>query len=332
LRRETDDAAKLFLKSSSIQDVADALEVHPGHLKFWLYTRPGHAGYKKFEIPKRKHGTRAIAVPPDSIKILQYKFKLMLDHVYTPKPCVFGFVAGKCIADGASLHKKRAKWILNIDIEDFYPSIHFGRIRGLFIALGVGPKAASIWAHLVTVDGVLPQGAPTSPVVSNMIARQLDRKMVGLARRYHLTYSRYADDLTLSTTKNTFPTEIASFTGTPLDADNVELKQGLLNAINSSGFSLNERKTRLHSKAVRQEVTGLTVNEFVNVRRRFLRQLRAMIHAANRYGFEAAGIEYIERYSSGRISLDILTDDGFDIAEYFKRVIYVRFSHLCGCG
>lgn len=328
LNRDVETAASLFLRSKSLQGVADVLEVHPGHLKHWLYAKPGHAGYSTFEIPKRTHGKRTIAVPPDAIKILQNKFKGILDYIYQPKSCVFGFVSGRSIVHGAELHKKRAKWILNIDIQDFYPCINFGRVRGLFLAMGVGAKAASIWAHLVTSNGALPQGAPTSPVISNMIARQLDAKMLRLARRYHLTYSRFADDLTLSTTKNTFPTEIASFAGTPLDADNVELQHELVSVIHSTGFNINPRKTRLHSKDVRQEVTGLTVNEFVNVRRRFLRQIRAMIHAAQKFGFERAGIEYIQKFAAGRISPEVLENVEFDAGAYFKLVVYGKLAFI----
>ena len=328
LTHDVETAASLFLRSQSLQDVANTLEVHPGHLKHWLYGNPGHAGYRTFEIPKKTHGTRVIAIPPDAIKILQHKFKGILDHIYKPKSCVFGFVSKRSIVHGAELHKKRAKWVLNIDIEDFYPSINFGRVQGLFMAMGIGAKAASIWAHLVTLNRQLPQGASTSPVISNMVAKQLDTKMMRLANRYHLTYSRYADDLTLSTTMSTFPAAIASFASSPLDADNVELQHDLVSVLHSTGFTINKRKTRLHSKGVRQEVTGLTINEFVNVRRRFLRQIRAMIHAAQKFDFEQAGIEYIENYASGRISSEVLENDKFDAGVYFKSVVYGKLAFV----
>ncbi len=324
LARPLNDAVELFLASNGLQDVARTLEVHPGHLRHWLYVRPGHKGYTTFEIPKRRQGVRVISAPPNSIKILQNKFKEILDVTYEPKKCVFGFITGRSIADGASLHKKRAKWVLNIDLEDYYPTINFGRIRGLFIAMGIGRKAASIWAHLVTQDGKLPQGAPTSPVISNMICKQLDGKMMDLARRHHVTYTRYADDITLSTTKNSFPREVATFSGTPLDSNNVQLMNALLHVINSAGFRVNDGKTRLQSKAVRQEVTGLTVNEMVNVRRKFLRQIRAMIHAARKFGFCAAGNEYLSKYAAGRKSRNA----SIDAAAHFKRVVYGKLAFV----
>lgn len=249
--------------------------------------------------------------------------------MYKPKNCVYGFIAGRSIVKGAKRHKKRARWVLNIDIKDFYPSVNFGRIQGLFMSLGIAPKAASIWAHLVTFEGVLPQGASTSPVLSNMIARQLDNRMVELARRFHLTYTRYADDMSLSTTKVIFPRELATCAGTGLNPGNVELPARLIEVINSAGFEINTKKTRLYSKAVRQEITGLTVNEFVNVRRSFIRQIRAMIHAAGKFGFTEAGREYILKYApDGRIPPKVLDSDDFDTAAYFKHVIYGKLAFL----
>ena len=329
LTRPTNDAAALFVASKSLKDVASVLEVHPGHLKRWLYECPGHAGYVTFIIPKRSGGERTISVPPPSIQILQAKFKTILDHVYRPKTCVCGFVANRSIVDGARPHKKRAHWVLNCDIKDYYPSIHFGRVLGLFVALGVGPKAAAVWAQLVTANGVLPQGASTSPVVSNMIAKQLDGKMMELARRFHLTYTRYADDLTLSTTKRVFPPEIAVCTATGLVPANIELGPRLLQTIQAAGFVVNVRKTRLYCKAVRQEVTGLTVNEFVNVKRGFVRQIRAMIHAGRKFGLVEAGREYVLRYApAGRVGPEVLKCRGFDLGCYFKNIVYGKLAFL----
>ena len=329
LTRKLEESVVLFLTSKKLNDVAEVLEVNPGHLKYWLYDNPGHSGYATFKIAKKSHGHRSISAPPSQIKILQLKFKTILDYIYKPKNCVYGFVADKCIVDGAAKHKKRAKWILNIDIEDFYPSINFGRVRGLFIAMGIGAKAASIWAHLVTYEGKLPQGAPTSPVISNMIAKQLDNKLLQLTRNFHLTYTRYADDLTFSTTKNTFPKQLAIYSGTPLSPENVELQPHLVNALHDSGFKINNKKTRLQSRYVRQEVTGLTVNEFVNVHRKSIRQIRAMLHAVKKYGYEKAGAEYIKKYApSGRISADVLTNGKFDVGEYFRSVIYGKLAFI----
>jgi len=328
LVRKPEESVRLFLGSQTIQDVAEVLEVHPGHLKRWLYVSPGHSGYTIFEIPKKTGGTRRISAPPSSIALLQGKFKTILDLVYQPKNCVFGFVSGRSIVDGASRHKKRARWILNFDLKDFYPSINFGRVFGLFKSLGAGHKAAAIWAHLVTVDKVLPQGACTSPTISNMIARQLDNNMIQLARKYRVTYTRYADDMSLSTTKAYFPAELATMTGTGLDSNNVQLNKPLLEAVASSGFAVNDKKTRLCSKFVRQEVTGLTVNEFVNVRRRFIRQIRSMIHAASTKGLPTAGADHITKWApSGRVAPE-MREPGFNTGNYFLQVIYGKLAFL----
>lgn len=329
LKRDVVEAASLFTQSKTLQDVADVLEVHPGHLKHWLYAIPGHNGYRSFSIPKKSGGKRLISAPPDTLEILQLKFKGILDHIYKPKPCVYGFVSGQSIVGGARVHKKRAKWLLNIDIQDFYPSINFGRIFGLFKSFGVAHRAAAIWAHLVTVHKTLPQGAPTSPVLSNMIARQLDGKLIHLAHQFHLQYTRYADDISLSTSKRDFPKRVAYHSGFPLDSDDVILQPTLIRIVEECGFRINPHKTRLQSKYVRQEVTGLTVNEFVNVRRKFIRQIRAMVHATRTFGFENAGREYITKYApAGRIEPTVLEDDEFDAAAYFRTVLYGKLAFL----
>lgn len=322
------ESVRMFLASKTLQDAAMVLEVHPGHLSYWLYTSPGHKGYTCFTIPKKTSGVRVISSPPSNIRILQNKFKCILDQIYKPRSCVYGFVSGKSIVDAAQVHKKKSKYILNIDLQDFYPTINFGRVRGLFISLGLGEKAASVFAHLVTHNGNLPQGAPTSPVISNMIAYKLDCKMIALARRYHLLYSRYADDLSLSTKKRSFPTDIAVFSQSGIIIENVQISPVLYVIVQSSGFKINEKKVRIYTKGVRQEITGLTVNEFVNVRRQFIRQIRAMIHASEKFGYKGAGTEYLNKYIRPHKTPPSARSKEFDPGEYFKQVVYGKLAFL----
>ncbi|QQE11523.1 TIR domain-containing protein [Planctomycetota bacterium] len=338
LVRPTEDSVKLFKAAHTFGDVAELLEVHPGHLKRWLYKYPGHSGYKDFEIPKKNGKPRQISAPPKNISILQQKFKTILDAVYQPKDCVFGFVNKRSVVGGANIHKKQSRWVLNIDLEDFYTSIHFGRVRGLFMSFGAGENASTTLAHLVTKDGVLPQGACTSPVISNMIAFKLDRKLINIANKYNLKYSRYADDITFSYRYCTFPKHIAildKYSGddqeqhkegqykSGLEPENITLGPLLVHAITKSGFTINTNKNRLFSKRQRQEVTGLTVNEFTNVNRKFIRQIRAMIHAIRKFGPELAGIEYIEKYRAPYKNCEVNNH-----AEYFLNVLYGKLSFL----
>jgi retron-type reverse transcriptase len=322
-------AASQLRSAVNIVDVADVLEVHPGHLKYWLYGHPGHGGYVHYQIPKKNGSFRDISVPPKPISILQKKLKVVLDEIYHPKNCVSGFVKERSIVYGAERHKKKSKWILNIDLQDYYPSINFGRIRGLFISIGIGPKAASVLSHLVTCNQTLPQGASTSPVIANMISLALDNRIMHLCSKYMLRYTRYADDITLSSSQRTFPTPIASTEGTGLLPANVVIGSILREVIESSGFVINSMKTRLYNQFVRQEVTGLTVNEFVNVKRGFIRQIRAMINAIEKFGLEKASEEYIDRYiPPGKMSPEAMAEKSFDSNLYFLNVVYGKLAYL----
>ena len=225
----------------------------------------------------------------------------------------------------ARKHKKR-NYVLNIDLEDFFGSINFGRILGLFKShpFKLGHKAATILAQLVTFKNALPQGASTSPIVSNMIAYGLDNKLASLAHNYHLTYTRYADDITFSTTKKTFPEELVSFEGRNPITNGIKIGSKLESIINSSGFKINLKKVRLQIPFIRQEVTGLTVNEFPNIERKFLRNFRAMIHAWEKYDLINAEKVYLEKYAYRKPQIE---EDKLD-GTYFKKVVYGKLSYI----
>ncbi len=187
--------------------------------------------------------------------------------------------------------------MLNIDLADFFPSINFGRVRGLFIAspYNLPPDVATTLAQISCHNDELPQGAPTSPIISNMICHRLAGDLQTLAMRHRCTYTRYADDITFSTTRLTFPHHLAEIF-TTLGTPQLRIGDELQSAIQSNGFKINESKSRLQLTHGRQEVTGLTVNKFPNVSRRFVRQLRATFHAVDKFGWDAAEKEFHLRY------------------------------------
>ena len=198
---------------------------------------------------------------------------------------------------------KCGTWVLNVDLADFYGHINFGRVRGLFMAepFCMGDKAASVVAHLCCCRKRLPQGSPTSPVLSNLIAADLDRRLGAIARHYHLKYTRFADDITFSTNEEHFPAAIAHSVGERTEGEAPAVVGAALSkAIRDAGFVVNTEKVVLRGPRARQTVTGLTVNSFPNVRRRFVRRVRAMLHAWEAYGLEAAAREYFDRYADGR--------------------------------
>ncbi len=286
-------------------DVAELLELPLSRLNFILYGGRYRYPYFHFEIPKRGGGSRPIASPPKSIAILQRKLVHALSLVYRPRACVHGFVPGRSIATNALLHVGK-RFVLNIDLLDFFTEINFGRVRGMFMSppYKLGPPAATVLAQLACDGGHLPQGAPTSPIISNMVCGRLDSELVRLARRFRCRYSRYADDITLSTNRRRFPLGLAQrFDVTDASAGAEEdektvtmLGPSLIEIIASNGFQVNPAKARLQHAGTRQEVTGVIVNRHPNTYRRHSRQVRAMIHAVDKHGAKRAASEFAEKY------------------------------------
>jgi RNA-directed DNA polymerase len=278
------------------RDVAALLEVRYSDLTYHLYRRDRTFTYKQFSIRKKAGGQRTICAPVSTLKIIQRKLNHILQLVYNPKPCVCGFVHGKSIVTNAQTHVRRTV-ILNVDLRDFFPSINFGRVRGMFMArpYTIPAKAATVLAQICCFSGCLPQGAPTSPAVSNMICGKLDSDLLSLARRFHCTYTRYADDITFSTTRNRFPSPIGRVTYDD-ESPTAEIGDLLRSTIEGNGFEINSGKVRILGRGRRQEVTGLAVNKSPNVRRNYVRQLRAIIHAIQKYGYDAAERDFQTRY------------------------------------
>ena len=273
--------------AKNIHDLAQLLNFKPSTISYLLFKIGDSDRYKEFEISKKSGGTRKIAVPTSKLKKLQTNLSNLLTNCLLEletagernSPFIQGFVRGKSIVTNARLHRNK-RWVLNIDIEDFFGSINFGRVRGLLIAdkaFKLDPTVATLIAQIACRNNLLPQGAPTSPILSNMVARPLDLKLVDLANRHGLRYSRYADDITFSTRINEFPTELAS-RAIDENAHIWTLSDGLRRTITKSGFTVNDKKTRLQYRDSRQVVTGLVVNDRVNVTREYRKTVRAMVH------------------------------------------------------
>lgn len=284
-----------FFQLETRQDIAELLEITEKQLNYYLYIIPEHKRYKRFEIPKKRGGTREIFAPATSLKIVQQKLNQVLQSVYKVKPSAHGFVPEKSILSNAIPHVRK-RFVLNLDLKDFFPSINFGRVRGLFMhpPYNRNHEVATTLAQICCFNGYLPQGAPTSPIVSNMICAKLDSELQRLAKEHRCTYTRYADDITFSTSRPKFPSGLAYFSD---ETGRVEIGDELKTVIKDNWFEINERKNRLQPNSKRQEVTGLTVNVFPNVRRDYVREIRGMLHAWEKYGYEAAEKTYRTKYA-----------------------------------
>lgn len=241
-----------------------------------------HLHYRPFSLPKKTGGERKIHAPEPALKMVQWSLAPFFRTMFTPAICSFGFERGRGIVENARVHVGQ-DWVLNADIQDFFPSISRPRLKGLFQSdwgPHVSPYMADSLARLVTHQGRLPQGAPSSPVLTNLVAANLDIRLEGLARHFGCRYSRYVDDLTFS----------AAGPGALR-----EVLPRLLRIVASEGFDLNPKKTRVQPVSMRQGVTGLVLTSQksgaepgVSVPREFRRQTRAMLHAWRAHGLDRA--------------------------------------------
>ncbi len=312
-----------FAHVQTAEDAANLLGVSAGSLIYTLYRAPAQERYTRFEIPKRGGGMRLIASPNGLVRRAQKTLAPILQEAYEAHPAAMGFLKGRSILTNAAEHAGQ-NLVLNVDLKDFFPSINFGRVRGLFMAapFGMGPAAATVLAQLCTDRNGLPQGAPTSPHLSNLIAAGLDRRLARLARENRVRYTRYADDITFSTKDALFPASLATKLIGPANAE-VQAGPALTAAINACGLEVNAKKVRLQTRHTRQSVTGLTVNQKPNVERSRVRRLRAMLHAWERFGLDAAGHEHFTRWKP-RPAGGVITHPG----RRFRNAVYGELAYL----
>jgi RNA-directed DNA polymerase len=296
LYQDCDILKQHFLDLKEPKDIAELLEVSYGRLKYHIRREQEDKRYIDFSIPKKSGKLRIISAPCTSLKILQRKLSQVLYCVYEPKAGVQGFVPNRSILTNAKKHVHK-RFILNIDLKDFFHSIHFGRVQGIFMKppYNLPQEVAVVLAKICCYSGRLPQGAPTSPIVSNMICARMDSELRKLANESKCTYyTRYADDITFSTTLSKFPCELA-YTENLGDLSKLVVGGKLKSIIESNGFEINQDKVRLQHKSQHQEVTGLTVNQFPNVKRSFVREISSMLHAWDKFGLTSVEQRYCEK-------------------------------------
>jgi len=299
LTKNQEQLKEEFCNLSSKENIADLLEIRYKDLIYYLYRLPNEKKYSSFEIHKKNGETRKISSPTTSIKILQHKLNCILSIIYIPKPSSHGFIKERSIKTNASTHLK-SKHILNIDLKDFFPSINFGRVRGMFMAYPyrLSAPVATVLSQICCYNNQIPQGAPTSPTISNMICAKLDSQLQYLAKLNGCLFTRYADDITFSTFKKYFPKTIAYIDET---TNQIHISDKLKNIIKNNGFSINNDKVWLRGRNRRQTVTGLIVNDVVNITRKYKNQVRAMLHALKKYGPEKTKKEFESRYFNNNI-------------------------------
>lgn len=239
--------------------------------------------YDIFEIPKKSGGTRKIYAPKKALKNILRLLNIALHIHYKKNISAHGFLKNRSVATNAKKHIGK-NYVLNIDLENFFPNIHQARIWKLIqkSPLNLNQNLANLVANLVcfqhediTKKNFLPQGAPTSPILSNFICHRLDKKLLLIAKKYGATYTRYADDMTFSSNHNVY------------QKDGDFLKE-IEEIIKSENFTINPKKTRLQGNGHRQEVTGIIVNKKLNVSRKYIKNLRGLLNIVEKFGIEKA--------------------------------------------
>lgn len=251
--------------------------------------------YKVFYIPKKKKGKlREISAPTRNLKEILYYINILLSEVYQPGCSAMGFVKGRSIVDNAQIHVGQ-NYVFNLDLTDFFTSISQSRVsKRLQVApFNFKEEVANTIAGLCCIKTVqkgksrhvLPQGAPTSPLLTNAVCDFLDRKLRRLARKNGLNYSRYADDMTFSSMHNVYQKDS-------------KFIERLFSIIAEENFSVNPDKTRLQKRGERQEVTGLTVNDKVNTAHKYTREIRNILYIWKQYGYKDAYSCFYKHYKT----------------------------------
>ena len=290
-----------FNTIKSRSDLADYLNIPPSKITYILFKRGVDSYYTEFEIPKKSGDPRCICAPTGDLKGVQ---RQLADALWEHQKSIYeelginpnishAFEEGKSIITNARIHRNK-RIVVNVDLSDFFDSIHIGRVCGFFEKnkhFNLPHEPAITIAQLACYQGKLPQGAPTSPIITNLICQVLDMHLLSFAKRYRLDYTRYADDITFSTNDKAFLEIWNSFYA--------ELEK----KVKKAGFSINEKKTRITYRDSKQVVTGLVVNKKISVDHAYCRKVRAMAHSLYTNGsYSVDGVEGNIRQLEGRFA------------------------------
>ncbi|HZS08505.1 MAG TPA: reverse transcriptase family protein [Blastocatellia bacterium] len=294
LNHTTCDAERLesygLPRYDTVAEIAEAMGITVGELRFLAFSRKTATTthYVRFRIPKKTGGERVISAPMPRLKQAQHWILHNILEKVALDDTAHGFRAGRSIVSNARPHVG-AEAIINLDLQDFFPSIAYRRVRGVFRSLGYSEAAATIFGLICTepevekvgldgrtyyvalTDRHLPQGAPTSPAITNILCRRLDRRLTKMAEELGFTYTRYADDLTFSASGD----QLKNICNVLRRTESIVAHEGLV---------IHPAKTRVMRKSRQQEVTGIVVNSKPNVDRETLRRFRATLYQVEKDG------------------------------------------------
>jgi retron-type reverse transcriptase len=287
---------------STPAELAEAMQINVSSLRWLAFHNPAPSRihYVRFTVPKKSGGMRELSAPHRRLARAQ---RWILEKILQPLPthdAAHGFVSGRSTVTNAEPHVG-ADLLINADLCDFFPTINFYRVEGLFRSFGYSPAVATILGLLCTESPrqqliyggetfyaatgprALPQGTCTSPALSNLICRNLDNRFTAIANRLGWNYTRYADDLSFSAKQDRVIGENATSIG--------YVMARIRHIAEDEGFEINEKKTRVLRNNTRQSVTGVVVNDRMSISRKTIRRLRAILHQARHDGLQSQNRE-----------------------------------------
>ena len=250
------------------------LGINPGLI--WSFENGFHRHYRQFSLPKGRR-SRQIDAPRVALKIIQKWLSVHLQKTYRAPEHVFGFVPGRSHVMAAGVHCG-ARWIYSIDITDFFPSTPLAKVENAFVRIGYGADSSHLLARLCCLRGFLAQGAPTSPVVSNITFYTLDQRLIEIAGTFDVKLTRYADDIVFSGTHG-LPESII---------------QVVKDAFTDTPWRLSEKKSKLSKSPQRLKVHGLLVHgEKIRLTKGYRNKIRAYQHLLSKNGVSPEDINKI---------------------------------------
>jgi retron-type reverse transcriptase len=247
----------------TIDDLAFLLRIPSSAIQGYS-ARSWTVGYKCFTIPKKPTGHRKLHAPVRELKYIQaWILRNVLSHLQSSRWST-AFEPGNKISENASRHVGQT-YVVNVDIKDFFPSITANKVFQIFSSVGYSTEISWVLTNLVTFQGKLPQGSPASPKIANLVCHRLDARIAGYCQLKNLAYTRYADDITISTSNRAHIKGTIRFLGYVTGAE---------------GFELRTEKTAVFGRTSAKKITGLVVSDEVRVGRQRYREMRSLIHTA----------------------------------------------------
>jgi RNA-directed DNA polymerase len=278
-----------------------------------VVSKHSDAYYRYYKIPKKNGGIRKIQEPLPNLKSIQHW--ILFNILYKIRSSIYAkaYIKNKGLKDNLKFHKNQKK-VFSIDIENFFPNITFDKVYIVFKNVGYSDSMSKYLSKLCCLRDTLPQGAPTSPYISNLIMNDIDEKIGTYCIEKKIRYTRYADDLT--------------FSG---DFDEKEVKILVEDLLYQEGFSLNTDKTKLMLNSQRQIVTGVLVNKKLQLTKDKRRELRQVLYFINKYGLDShikkTGMNkrnYLD-HLIGRIGFGLyLNPNDKELRGYLKKIIQIQ--------